>query len=188
MGTYLYHYRLGLDQALDVLTDRLPISELEFELPHLQQVHQIKNPSPAVMPHVLGFQKAYPLAFDLVTGEARNPFWSVDHFSQEHTDPAAWAVYGARRIGWQREDILLRYSLPKDIDQILKVLRALTLDELRRRLVEVLAPSEHYQDDDLGDSWIRYTQEKFLPPLLSNLRRFYEAARAEDQIVVYRMF
>ena len=122
----------------------------------------------------------------MLTGTSRDLYVGKDFFFEETSDPAAWAIYGARLIGWPREDFPLRYSLPGDIEAILAALGVFTVKKLQHRFDKML---EEAQDRDslYHDHWVQRIREELLPHLLPNLQRFYEAALAEDQIVVYWM-
>jgi hypothetical protein len=117
-------------------------------------------------------------------------------FRHEETDNVRiWSTRGSRLVGWHELDLPLvrganrfpyRYSLPEDIRTIQETLRVVTVAELRDNLKAC------FERDLVRLDGISYMpQQKIvdeIPPcLLETLRRFYEEANANGEIVIYNL-
>lgn len=188
MGVVLTVYRLDVSAAVDVLSNRRHAREIADEMadwcdearaPLLpfwrQQVSSLK---------ILYFHKMYSVVHECLSGtvddqESRSLFYN------EHLElPISSVIYGARRIGWDRPDFPLKYSLPDDISDICDALTALTEADIQHNVETLIASGEGVYSDT---AFQRQLREQFVPRLLPALRQFYHAAREREEIVVYWM-
>ena len=197
MGTYLSIGRLPIDPGVDLLTNRRNWDYLEFERPEYYQpsfyIFEPKHGPPKSQPNPrwLYLSKAYPAAFEMLTGTSRN-LHSSTHFLDPPDDPRAHAIYGARKAGW-RQDFPWRYSLPTDIEAILEALALMHDEDLLRNLqtayegrsADGSTPDIEITSDRTLASRIEGFESHFRGRFLSTLRRFYENAQAEGEIVLY---
>lgn len=191
MGTYLSTPRLPLSWAVDLLTGRREIVDLkrgQSERMEGAYTFWLDDP-PEVAPYSLDFSKFYKRAIDAMTGTLHDRF-AREFRHDEPDDPRFWSIYGARRVGWEEDDLMreagyifpFRYSLPEDIWAIVDQLESMTEEDLRRNVEQVIEASDDRYASEVAQRWMR---EQAAVKLLPTLRQFYEAAQKEGDVVVY---
>ena len=183
MGVYLSLVRPPLDVAVDALAYRMDRGDL------LSYVDRRLEPAgtigAGVLPNpfrVADLWKSYGPLFDVLSGKAHDPDWWTSIFlTDEFDDPGSWAVYGARKAGWEPADFPLRYSMPSDVEAIVASLRTLTEAEVRAKVDNVLRQRPEYEGDH--DPWLQEQVMRALP----DLKAFYEEAQGANEIVLYLM-
>jgi hypothetical protein len=186
MGTYRSIPRLPTDWAVDLLSNRRDIGDIRRERWDLiENGHTFwLDDRPSDAPRKLDLDRFYVRALDAMTGTPHDSlFYEFVHDDHgEADDPRFWAIYGARRIGWDHPDIPFRYSLPSDVQRISDRLREMTTEDVRDHVDVVIAAGEDRYGSSVAKRWMH---EQAVPKLLPTLRRFYDAALREEEIVIY---
>ena len=143
MGTYLSTHRFPLVWAVDLLSNRRDIGDIKRERWDLiENGHTFwLDDRPSDAPRKLDLDRFYVRALDAMTGTLHDSlFYEFVHDDYgESDDPRFWAIYGARRIGWDHPDIPFRYSLPSDVQGITDRLEAMTTNDVRSHVETVIA-------------------------------------------------
>ena len=187
MGTYLSLPRLPVDWAVDLLTGRHEIVDLKRGQPERMMERERMymfwvEEEPDKVPYMLDFNKFYKRAVDTMTGTVHDRF-AREFRHDEPDDPLFWSIYGARRIGWNPKDVFpFRYSLALDIRAIVDQLAAMTEEDIRQNVEQVIEASDERYGSEVTQRWMR---EQAAVKLLPTLRQFYGAAQEEGDIVVY---
>lgn len=184
MGAYLSAHRLPAEAAIDVLTARGHITDLDLHRPDLVEGWHVlgyKDPPKEVV-RTLDFQKRDDKVLDLLTGTTHDRWEDDTYWRMESDNPIVWAIYGARMIGWERPDFPLKYSLPSDIETVCERLDDLTQADISRNVERLIASGEDDYGSNVFQDWIR---SKVEPILLPTLRDFYSHAEKENQIVIH---
>ena len=122
MGVYLSIVRPPIEVAVDALSGRLSLGRLneylDFGPEVLANAPLTDESRAAFSAYLAASQRELYLAkrsgqvLDVLSGEAHDPRrWTSMFMTDEFADPAPWAVYGARKAGWDTGDFPLRYSL-----------------------------------------------------------------------------
>jgi hypothetical protein len=186
MGTYLSTHRFPLVWAVDLLSNRRDIGDIKRERWDLIENGYTfwLDDRPSDTPRKLDLDRYYVRALDAMTGTLHDSLFDefVHDDHEESDDPRFWAIYGARRIGWDHTDYLLRYSLPSDVQRITDRLGTMTTEDVRDHVDAVIPADAERYGSSVAKQWMR---EQAVPKLLPTLRRFYDAALREEEIVIY---
>ena len=210
MGIYADAHRLPLDAAVGWLTVR----DIEVRERFGEPRHNCWQPTPEEPPRVLYLGRMNSRVLDVMTGAFHGPPRAMyrKFRGEEWDDPRAWAALGARLVGWPSafsndelplqqgaDEYPLRYTLPQEIEAICEVLAQMTPAQMREQLDQAVAESVSEEAVRRwarlgygGDAYEGYELNKeeaheAAGNLLLNMRQFYEAARAEGQIVIHDM-
>ena len=206
MGIYVSVSRLPLGVAVDWLTARTRFQDIDIDRRELLEPrHYFSEPTPDEPPRVIALGRVNSASLDAMTGTYHGSPLKIKKVfcSTEWEDPRAWAALGARLVGWPKDKLPLRqgadlrpirYTLPEEIKAICEVLAQMTLADMREQVEQVLAESASYEYESESDKYEagykgaeEWMREEVAVNLLPNLRQFYEAARAEGQIVIHDM-
>lgn len=189
MGVYLSVYRFSVPVAVDVLCGRSHIREAADKMRSDEVAAGVvkspvwREPLRNQPSDYILFHKRYNTILDTLTGTVTDPYG--EGFWSEHSNtPLSSVVYGARRIGWDRPDFPLKYSLHDDISDICDALASVTETDIQHNVETLIASGTEIYSDT---AFQRQLREQFAPRLLPALRQFYHAAHEREEIVVYWM-
>ena len=184
-------YRLSLELAVDILSKRAYVVECEIDDKWENQFKPfwwlpLKEDMSDEVPRQISLGNDVSLALSILTGEIRHPR-DLDYYAEVSipSNPLWWSIYGSRRVGWKDTDFPpYFYTLPTDYAAVDAALAEVSLREMiENGEAHFNANPDFYKNPD-RISLIRDGYVRSLRPIL---RGFYQAAAAENQVVLNRM-
>jgi len=191
MPVTIQMYRLSLEPAVDILSKRSYVMDCEIDEQWGNEFKPfwwlpLKEDLPDEVPRQISLGNDVSLALSILTGEIRHPR-DLDYYAEASipSNPLWWSIYGSRRVGWKNIDFPpYFYTLPTEYAAVDAALAEVSLGEMiENGEAHFNANPDFYKTPD-RISLIRDGYVRILRPIL---RRFYQAAAAEGQMVLNRM-
>ncbi len=184
-------YRLSLEPAVDILAKRTHVVEYEIDERWRDQFKPfwwlpLKEDVSDEVPRQINLGQDVSLALSILTGEIRHSR-DLDYYAEASipSNPLWWSIYGSRRVGWRDSNFPpCFYTLPTDYPAVDAALAEVSQEEMiQNSKAHFKVNSAFYKSADR----ISLMQDGYVKVLRSVLRRFYQAAATQGDVVINRM-